>query len=149
VLIISTAIKPIVRSVMEAEYGGMFINASVALPIKEAAENLGHPQGPIEIVYDNEIAGKLANNDITKTKHSKVIAMQFHWLRDRIAQGQFFTTWKPGSHNLADFFTKVVPVHHFTAMTPVFNAINHLTHPVYASYATNLSSAKRTVRFQS
>jgi hypothetical protein len=149
VIILSTAIKPIVRSVMEAEYGTMFINASIALTIKEAAENLGHPQGPIEIVYDNEIAGKLANNDITKHKHSKVIAMQFHWLRDRIAQGQFYTTWKPGNHNLADFFTKVVPVHHFVSMVPVFNAINPQTHKAYASYANPYPPNKPTVRFRS
>ena len=149
VLIISTAIKPIVRSVMEAEYGAMFINASVALPIKEAAENLGHPQGPIEIIYDNEIAGKLANNDITKSKHSKVIAMQFHWLRDRIAQGQFSTTWKPGNHNIADFFTKVVPVHHFVSMVPVFNAINTQTHTAHASYANPIDYTKPAVRFRS
>ena len=35
--------------------------------------------------------------------------MRFHWIRDRIRQGQFNVKWKPGVDNLADFFTKLHP----------------------------------------
>jgi hypothetical protein len=33
--------------------------------------------------------------------------MQFHWLCDRKAQGQFKIYWRQGGTNLADYFTKV------------------------------------------
>jgi hypothetical protein len=35
--------------------------------------------------------------------------MRFHWLRDRIRQGQFTITHLAGKLNLADFFTKTLP----------------------------------------
>ena len=37
--------------------------------------------------------------------------MRFHWVRDRVAQKQFNVHWRPGKDNLADFFTKPLPVH--------------------------------------
>ena len=72
--------------------------------------------------------------------------MHYHWLKDRIADGQFKTTWKPGNHNLADFFTKIFPVHHFISMVPVFNAIR-VRIPLPATYHAR-SSIKRQVHFQ-
>ena len=40
----------------------------------------------------------------------KSIDMRFHWIRDRISQNQFIVTWRQGALNLADFFTKTLPV---------------------------------------
>ena len=40
----------------------------------------------------------------------KPIDMRFHWIRDRISQNQFIVTWRQGALNLADFFTKTLPV---------------------------------------
>jgi hypothetical protein len=36
--------------------------------------------------------------------------MRFHWLRDRVRQGQFRVLFIPGAINIADFFTKALPV---------------------------------------
>jgi len=36
--------------------------------------------------------------------------MQYHWIRDRVARKQFIVAWRPGAHNLADFFTKALSV---------------------------------------
>jgi len=146
IYIMSTTIKQVCSSVMEAETASMFLNAQASLLLRDAAENLGHQQGPTEIVYDNELSGKLVNDDIVKHKRSKVISMHYHWLKDRIADGQFKTTWKPGGHNLADFFTKIVPVHHFISMVPVFNAIR-VRVPHSTAYHARLP-AKRRVHFQ-
>ena len=52
-------------------------------------------------------------NDNLKTKQSKSWDMRLHWLRDRMAQHQFRITWKIGSDNKADYFTKhFLPTYH-------------------------------------
>ena len=45
--------------------------------------------------------------------------MQFHWIRDRIKQKQFCVTWRKGAHNLADFFTKALPVRLHKVLMPL------------------------------
>jgi hypothetical protein len=37
--------------------------------------------------------------------------MQFHWIRDRVKQGQFEVNWEPSKSNRGDYFTK-----HFTTV---------------------------------
>ena len=66
---------------------------------------------------DNDCAVGLANNTL-KIKRSKSIDMRFHWLRDRIRQGQFEYQWRKGANNLADFFTKALPVHKHLELMP-------------------------------
>ncbi len=46
--------------------------------------------------------------------------MRFHWLRDREAQGQFKIYWRPGTTNLADYFTKHHPPAHHANMRAEF-----------------------------
>ena len=57
---------------------------------------------------------------------------QFHWIRDRVRQKQFNVTWLKGAHNLADFFTKALPVHIHTSLmmsafvyTPLSSCASH------------------------
>jgi hypothetical protein len=38
--------------------------------------------------------------------------MRFHWLQDRNTQGQYCFYWRPGTQNLADYFTKHHPASH-------------------------------------
>ena len=40
---------------------------------------------------------------------SKSIDMRFHWLQDRISQGQFRVVHVAGESNVSDFFTKALP----------------------------------------
>jgi hypothetical protein len=51
---------------------------------------------------------------------SKSLDMRFHWLRDRIDQGQFRVLFVPGLKNLADFFTKALPVARHKVLAPFF-----------------------------
>jgi hypothetical protein len=44
--------------------------------------------------------------------------MCFHWLRCRNAQGQFCYYWRPGTQNLADYFTKHHPTSHHKSVHP-------------------------------
>ncbi len=49
---------------------------------------------------------------------SKSLDMRFHWLRDHIYQGQFRVVFVPGLQNLADFFTKSLPVARHKVLAP-------------------------------
>ena len=53
--------------------------------------------------------------------------MKFHWIRDRIRQGQFLVMWRKGADNLADFFTKPLPVHRHQRLMPLLVHTPHAT----------------------
>jgi len=57
---------------------------------------------------DNTTAIGLANDNI-KMKRSKAIDMQFHWIRDRVRQNQFYLVYIPTKENIADYMTKKLP----------------------------------------
>jgi hypothetical protein len=109
--IISTILPSVAASAAEAEYGALFLNAQNAIPLRNTAEDLGHPQGATDMQCDNECAYGIAN-DTVKQRRSKAIDMRYHWVRDRVRLNQFTVTWAPGKDNRADFFTKIHPVHH-------------------------------------
>jgi hypothetical protein len=70
---------------------------------------MGYPQGPTIIMCDNTSAIGIATDSI-KQKRSKAIDMRFHWIRDRVRQSQFTIAYIPTSQNLADYFTKNLPL---------------------------------------
>ena len=84
----SSIIDVIVASAGEAEYGTTFLNAQQGVHLRNIAFAMGHPQGVTPILCDNLFAIGLATDTI-KQKRSKSIDMRFHWIRDRIRQGQF------------------------------------------------------------
>ena len=86
--------------------------------LRTTLEALGHPQPEATpIQTDNACAAGIANYTI-KEKRSKAIDMRFHWLRDRVRQKQIKVLHVPGTKQLADFFTKPLPVKdHLTMMT--------------------------------
>ena len=49
---------------------------------------------------------------------SKSLDMRFHWLRDRIDQGLFRVVFVPSLQNLADLFTKSLPVARHKVLAP-------------------------------
>jgi hypothetical protein len=104
----SSIIDVIVASAGEAEYGTAFIYAQQGVWFRQIATSMGHNQPATPILCDNKFAIGLATDTI-KQKRSKSIDMRFHWLRDRIRQGQFTITYLASALNLADFFTKSLP----------------------------------------
>ena len=117
-LAISTIIPVVVSSVAEAEYAAVFMNAKEGVAIRAILDSIGYPQPTTEILCDNLCAVDLASNTLTP-KQTKSIHMQFHWIRDRIKQRQFCVTWRKGAHNLADFFTKALPVRLHKVLMPL------------------------------
>jgi hypothetical protein len=106
--VLSVRLDVVVASAAEAEYGGIFHNAKEGVALRNTLADLGHPQPPTVITTDNQVAQNLAN-DTVKQRRSKAVDMRYHWIRDRIRQGQFNVNWQPGTANLADFFTKLHP----------------------------------------
>jgi hypothetical protein len=104
-----------VASAAEAEYAALFLVAQVAEGFRNTLHDLGYPQSPTPIICDNACAVAITNNTV-KQKRSKAIDMRFHWVRDRVQQGHFIVSWRPGTENLADFFTKAHSVKHHMAM---------------------------------
>jgi hypothetical protein len=73
---------------------------------------MSHDQAATPIQTDNGCAAGVANETVKKCR-SKAIDMRFYWIRDRIKQGQFMISWRKGTANLANYFTKHhSPAHH-------------------------------------
>jgi hypothetical protein len=105
----STRIPVVCSFVVEAEYGAPFAAGRIATNERQISQDMGHPQPPTPIFCDNEVAIGLATDSIN-LKMSKSLDMRFHWLRDRVKQHQFRIVFVPGAINIADFFTKALPV---------------------------------------
>jgi hypothetical protein len=110
--IISTIMRNVMASTMEAELGALFHNARDGIPLRTTLIEMGHDQAATPIQTDNACAAGVANKTV-KQRRSKAIDMRFYWIRDRIKQGQFIIHWRKGTDNLADYFTKHhSPAHH-------------------------------------
>jgi hypothetical protein len=117
--LISKIIPTVCASAAEAEYAALYLNAQQGEKIRQILTDLGYPQAPTVMTYDNAVAGKLALRQC-KQRRSKAIALRYHWIRDRVAMGQFHLQSLPGPQNLADFFTKPHPVLHHRRMSKFF-----------------------------
>lgn len=118
ILAVSCIIPTVCSSVAEAEYAALFILAQHAVWLRTVLEALGYPQSPTPILCDNKCAVGIAT-DTMKAKRSKAIDMRYHWVRDRIRNNQIHVYWRAGAENLADFFTKALPVHRHQALMPL------------------------------
>ena len=112
ILNISAIYKNVLASAAEAEIAGIFTNVKAAIPIRQTLEEMGHPQPPTPTQTDNSTAHSLIANKI-RPKALKSMEMRFNFLKCRQAQQQFRFYWRPGTQNLADYFTKHhAPSHH-------------------------------------
>jgi hypothetical protein len=106
-------------SAQEAETGAGYLNARDMVPLRQTLAELGHPQGPSPLQFDNKCATDLMNDKI-RQKRSKVMDMRFYWLRDRVRQNQFHIHWKKGTSNLGDYVTKHHPTKHHQNIRPTY-----------------------------
>jgi hypothetical protein len=103
--VFSSIIPCIVSIAIEAEYAALFAGAQQAACLRTILSDLGYPQPPTIIMCDNTCAIGIATDSI-KQKCSKAIDTRFHWVRDRIRQGQFIISYIKSADNIADYFTK-------------------------------------------
>jgi hypothetical protein len=110
--IISTIMRNVMASTMEAELGALFHNARDGIPLRTTLIEMGQDQAVTPIQTDNVCAAGVANKTV-KQRRSKAINMRFYWIRDRIKHGQFIIHWLKGTESLANYFTKHhSPAHH-------------------------------------
>ena len=109
----------VTSSAAESEYGTAFLNTKRAAPIQHTLTDIGIPPHPALMFTDNKCADGIANDTVTQ-RHSKAMDMRYHFVRDRVRQGQIIVRWAPGHTNLADYLTKAHPTKHFAAMRPFF-----------------------------
>jgi hypothetical protein len=110
-LVCTQILKEVLSSASEAKLAALFHNGKEACPLRACLEELSHPQPPTPLQTDNSTAAGIANGN-AKQKRSKAIDMRFHWIRDRVRQGQFLVCWRKGVLNKADYFTKHHPTSH-------------------------------------
>ena len=104
-LFFAKMIEAIMSSTQELETGGGYMNAKEGLLIWQAAIEMGHPQGPTPLQFDNKCAHGILTGEM-KQKASRTMDMRFYWLRDQGEQGQFHIHWKRGETNLGDYSSK-------------------------------------------
>ena len=80
---------------------------------------MGHAQSPTPEVTDST-TGDMMFNDNTRQRRSRSIDMRFHWVRDRVRQGQLLVYWMYGEHNLSDYFTKHHPTIHHRSQRSIY-----------------------------
>ena len=129
---LAKTIKNIMSSAMEAEVAAAYENAREACPIRVTLEELGHPQPATPMQVDNSAAIGFVNGTM-KHKRSKAIDMRFHWIADRVRQGQFYVYWAPGSENWADYVTKHHPPSHHQLMRPKFFQSHHQANTIFSN----------------
>eukprot|EP00957_Ditylum_brightwellii_P050080 3795954-Ditylum_brightwellii.AAC.1 len=82
VLTLSTFIQYVEALVSEAEIAALFYMSRETIPLRVTMEELEHPQPPTTITRDNNTAHGLTTSKMA-VKQSKVVDMQFHWLKHR------------------------------------------------------------------
>jgi len=119
ILALAKTIKNVMASAAEAEVGALYMNAQEAVFIRQCLIETEHPQPPTPMKTDNSTAQGILTGTI-KQERSKAIDMQFYWLKDRAAQGQFDIYWEPGKHNLVDYPTKHHTGTHHATVRPIY-----------------------------
>ena len=144
VLALSKVVDVVVSSAAEVEYASLFINGQKGVHLRNIADALGHIQPPTIMLCDNECAQGIAS-DTVKIKKSKSWDMRWHWIRDRVRQGQFIVVWRKGAHNLADFFAKTLPVHEHQACMPflVHTPIS-INNPLHSNRGRRINAWKQS-----
>ncbi len=134
-------IKAVMSLAAEAKLGMLFINTKTAVSIRRTLKEMGHSQSRTPIQTDNLTAHALLTNKILP-KALKAMDMQFHWLRCRSAQDQYRYYWRPGTQNLADYWTKHHPAKHHKFFRP--QILTSATDPEYIKLTTPKNTAAKS-----
>jgi hypothetical protein len=104
----SSVIDAVTSSAAESELAAAFMNAKEAAYIRNILQAFGYQQQKTPIMTDNSFVFSVVNGTC-KAKRSRAMDMRYHWLRDRVDQGQFEVIWCKGEINIADHLTKDLP----------------------------------------
>ncbi len=102
---------------------------------------MGHSQSRTPIQTDNLTVQALLTNKILP-KALKAMDMRFHWLHCCSAQDQYRYYWRPGTQNLADYWTKHHPAKHHKFFWP--QILTSATDPEYIKLTTPKTTAAKS-----
>jgi hypothetical protein len=102
----------------EAEYMAIASAAQEAIWIRQFLTEFFHLSLDINNLYscniysDNTSAIQIAKHDVShdRTKH---IDIRYHFIRDYLQEGWFNLVWIPTDLQIADMFTKALPINRF------------------------------------
>jgi hypothetical protein len=107
---VDSFVIPIVcASVAEAEYATAFHGGQKAYFYRNVLDFLGYTQQATPFFGDNKIAIDIGN-DACKLRKGKAIEKSYHWFRDRCRLKDFESKWICSANNVADYFTKPLPL---------------------------------------
>jgi hypothetical protein len=116
----STQIIPtICGAASETEYASLYINGQNGMFERQVLAALHYPQLTTDIITDNNTAAGIVSRTV-KLKRSKAMDMRYHWIRERSDNGIYRILWEKGSTNVADYFTKALPVWKTRAYAKLF-----------------------------
>jgi hypothetical protein len=95
----------VVASTAEAELSALFFYCKQATIFQLTLKEMGHPQPPTPINWDNSTAVSIANNTV-KCQHSSSMEIQFIWVADAVAQKKFDIKYFPGKEDPAGYQSK-------------------------------------------
>ena len=75
-------LRNVVCSAAEAECGGLFENAQMALTIQQILKAIGHPQKTTQIKTDNKKENSFVHASM-RDKRCKTWDIKYHWLREK------------------------------------------------------------------
>ena len=81
--VICKLVDEVMSLAQEVESGVVFINGKELICIQQTLEEMGHPQGPTSLQFDNMVAEGITS-DTVKQKMSKAMDMRFYWVKYRI-----------------------------------------------------------------
>ena len=79
ILFVCKIVRNIMVSEAEAEYGTIFVNAQIAVPIRTTLTEMGRRQGPTAIQVDNSTSWSIATKEFCQKK-SKAMYILFYWI---------------------------------------------------------------------
>jgi hypothetical protein len=103
------------------EYAGLYAATHIATEERKLLANMGHPQPATPLFCDNEVAIGIAADTVSQ-RMSKTTDMRLHWIRNRVRQGHFRVLFIRDLRNVADFFTKPLPVARYRVLAPFIAA---------------------------
>ncbi|XP_019199804.1 PREDICTED: uncharacterized protein LOC109193402 [Ipomoea nil] len=116
--------RTVARSSTEAEYKGLAdVSAEVTWVVSLFRELGLHSGKPATLWCDNLGATYLAANPVfhARTKH---VEIDYHFVRDKVASGDFIVSFVSTKDQLADIFTKPLPAPRFQTLRDKLNVVS-------------------------
>ena len=101
----------VAQSTCEAEYIAASMVCRELRYVRSLLRELGWlDAGPTDVMCDNEAAVIIGNNEVKKSRHVRYIDIRYHFARWCAVNGDVRFVNVDTKDNLADLFTKVLPV---------------------------------------